>query len=460
MSACLLLAGCAVGPDFHEPSAPSTASYIAASDKGIGGAVPGGTWWTAFGSPAVDRAVAKALAANADLAAARAALTVASEQAKAQRGLFWPALGLDLNLDRQHTADALSPNLNSGQNPYTLRTGQVQIGYAPDIFGGNRRAVESATAAAETQSWELAAARASLVTNLITALVSEAAYAGEVHDLEQAIALQQEILDLTHRQQSLGAASVATVVQQEAALAQQQAALPPLQKERAQNRDAIAALLGGYPATESVPALDLAALTIPASPGALPSSLTRNRPDIRAAAAALHTASANVGIATAAQWPQLTLTGSLGRTTDGTGGLLASSGRFWDMTADLAQPLLQGGALLHRRRAAEAAYEQALAQYRSTVIGAFQNVADVLQALDADEASLKAADALNQSAKRSADLVSRQVAEGDVPRLQLLQAQTTALMAHAALLAAESARIADVIALYQALGGGWDTTPH
>lgn len=452
-----LLGGCAVGPDYREAAMPTVTAFTAEArvPAGTAASVPSGSWWTAFGSSAIDQAVSDALAANADLAAARAALRVAVEQALAQRGALLPGAALDLNGDRQRTAQALSPNLNSGQNPYSLSTAQVNVAYAPDVFGGARRALESANASADMARWELAAAHASLATNVVATLVRDAALRAEIHDLDSAVSLQEEVLTLIGRQQAEGAVGRAAVLQQETALAQQQALLPPLRKWQAQNRDAFAALIGGYPATTAVPTVDFTALTEPATPSELPSELTRQRPDVRAADAALHVASANVGVAKAAQWPQLTLTASLGRTTDGSGGLLGSAGRFWDLGADLTQPIFQGGALLHRRRAAEAAYEVAAAQYRSTVLGAFQNVADVLEALHEDRLAADTAQRAEKDAQQTVELVSRQVTEGDAAPLAGLQAKVVWLTARAGRIDAQSNVLLDTVALYLALGGGW-----
>ena len=457
-----LLSGCAVGPDFHEPAAPSVTTYLpgeTAAPTATTAASLSAEWWTALGSKDLNDAVERALAHNADLAAARATLRVAQEQARAQRASLWPTATVDLNVDRQHTADALSPNLNSAQNPYTLRTGQVAVAYAPDLFGGARRAIESADAQTAYQASEVAAARTTLAANVVLAAVQDAALSAEVVTAEQAIAVQTDLLALTRRQRDAGAVSTAVVIQQESALAQQQAALPALRKQREQNRDAWATLMGGVPASTVLPTITLAALTVPVVPVLVPSQLVAARPDIRAASALLHAASANVGVALAAQLPQLSLTATLGRTTDATSALLGSAGRFWDLTGDLAQPIFQGGALRHRRRAAEAALDAAKAQYRSTVLGAFQNVADVLWALDEDTGALDAAVTIETTAQQTWDLVKRQVAAGDSARSAALQAQSAWLSAHINRLSAEATRLSDTVALYQALGGGWASTP-
>jgi len=470
LAAALLAAACAVGPDFHRPAPPAVAGYDPAplpTTLGSGAAaqalVPGAdvpaAWWEAFGSAAIDAAVQHALAANADLAAARAALRVAEEQAAAQRGVFWPRLDASWTPTRQRAADALSPPLNSGQNPFTLHTAQLSVGYTLDLFGGQRRALESAAALAEFQRFQTEAARTSLATNVVAALVREAALHGEVEAAERAVALQQQLLALTERQRDLGAASTAAVVAQQASLAQTQAALPPLRKQWAQTRDLLAALQGAYPDAAGAPSLDLGALALPAVPVSLPSRLVEQRPDIRAAEALAHSASAQVGVATANLLPQLTLSGNLGRIASQANELFSHGDRFWAASGQLAQPVFAGGTLWHQRKAAQAGYQQAMAQYRSTVIDAFQNVADSLHALAEDAAAVEAARAAEAAARRTADFARRQQQVGDISHAATLQAEIALEFARAGTLDAESNRYADTAALFQALGGGWWQAP-
>ncbi len=464
--AALLLSGCAVGPDFHRPAAPPVHALTPAPIPATLGAGPDREavaagaevprdWWLGFGSETLDGAVARALAANADLDAARAALRVAEEQARAQRGALLPTLGADASIARQRSADALSPTLDSGQNPYTLRTAQLSIGYALDLFGGQRRALESSLALVEYQRFEAEAARTTVVANLVVALMRAAALRGEVDAAARTVALQERIVTLARRQRELGAASTAAVIAQESALALDRGALAPLQKSLAQTRDLVTALEGGYPDGRTEPALDLDTLALPPVPLALPSRLVEMRPDVRAAEALCHSASASIGVATAAMLPDVTLSANTGRLSEQAGSLFAAGNRFYGAAGDLAQPLFAGGALLHHRRAAVAAYEQSLAQYRSTVIGAFQNVADVLQALEADAAALEAARSAESTAQRTWELVQRQVGAGDASHLTDMQAEIAYLSARAARLDVQATRFGDVVALYQALGGSW-----
>jgi NodT family efflux transporter outer membrane factor (OMF) lipoprotein len=457
----LILAACAVGPDFHAPAAPAVSAYVAhsmpatAAQDAAGAYAADARWWTQLGSQAIDDAVQRALTANADLAAAKAALNVAQQQALVQRGAFWPSAALGVSVDRQRTSQSLSPTLDTGQNPYALRTTQVSVAYAPDVFGGARRAQESADSLAEFQGYEVAATQTAVATNVVVAAIRDAALRAQISDAEQGVALQTEVVTLTRRQRDVGAVSNVTVLQQEAVLAQQEAALPPLRKQFTQNQDALIALLGGYPATEAVPVVDLERLSLPTVPLALPSTLVEHRPDIRAAASLLRAASATVGVTKAARLPRLTLTGDFGRANDSGSSLLSSAGRFWDLAGGLTQPIFQGGALLHQQRAAEAALREAQAQYRSTVIGAYQNVADVIQAVDEDRRSVAAAQRLEAAARRTAELAEKQRALGDASKLTTLQAQIAVLSAHANTIDAVSTQYADTVALFHALGFGW-----
>ncbi|HEX8988062.1 MAG TPA: efflux transporter outer membrane subunit [Rhodocyclaceae bacterium] len=464
--AALLLAGCAAGPDFQRPAAPDVAGYLPASAAAArsdsyaqplasGAEVPA-DWWTLFRSPELDAMVARALAANPNVEAARAALRAAQENAAAQRGAFWPQIGASFQPSRQRIADVQSSALASNATIYSLHTAQVSVSFAPDAFGGNRRAVESLEAQAEAQGFEVEAARLSLAANVAAAAIQEASLRGQLAAGERLAALQSEMLGIARRQFELGAIAQAGVVAQEAALAQTRAALPPLRKQLAQNRDLLIALTGAFPDKEAVETFDLDRLQLPHElPLSLPSRLVEQRPDVRAAEAQAHAAAAQIGVATAAMLPQFTIDAGIGSVATHLADLFKSGAGIWSIAGAVAQPLFAGGTLTHRKAAAEAAYDQAMAQYRATVVAAFQNVADVLHALDQDAEALAAADQSLDAATRSLAIARRQAELGDISHLALLNAEQAWHQAAAFQVQARANRYADTVALFQALGGGW-----
>jgi NodT family efflux transporter outer membrane factor (OMF) lipoprotein len=315
-------------------------------------------------------------------------------------------------------------------------------------------------AQSESQRYQLEAAYLSLTSNLVVGVVQEASLRAQISATESLIALQQQQLDLFHRQLNAGAIAEAAVVGQEAALAQTRALLPPLRKQLAQQRDALIALSGGFPNEASIASFELAMLQLPQDlPLSLPSSLVQQRPDVKVAEEQLHAASAQIGVAEANMLPQFTLDASGGSIAATIGQLFKSGNNFWNLAAGVTQPLFQGGTLLHRRRSAEAAYDEAAAQYRSTVIGAFQNVADTLQALQFDAESLREALAAERAAASSLAIAKRQVELGDISYLTLLAADQAYQQAVIGLVQARANRYADTAALFQALGGGWWNKP-
>ena len=467
---CVALAACAVGPDFHRPAAPQVSAYtpgpapaetVAATGPGgdaqrflAGGDVPA-DWWTAFGSPELDALVDEALRANPTVAGAQAALREARENLAAQRGVYFPALGIGAGASRNKNAvDVLSPTLTSGAAFYNLYTAQVNVGYALDLFGGNRRAVESAGAAADASRWQLEATYLTVAGNVVTAAIQLAGLDAEVAAAERALAAERDMLAILRRQLELGAVAGLDVAAQETALAQAEAALPPLRRQREATLHLLAVLTGHLPAEAQAPSFTLESLRLPAEiPIGVPSALVTRRPDVRAAEASLHAATAQVGVDVANLLPQLSINGALGSTATVTGELFKPYTQFWSAGASLSQTLFAGGALVHRVRAAEAAVDAAGAAYRSTVLGAFQNVADALRALEADAASLAAAERAAVAAGHSLAIVRRQLELGGASYLAVLNAEQANQQASAALVAARAARFADTAALYQALAG-------
>ncbi len=467
-----LVAGCAVGPDFFRPSSPAVKGYTAeplpaqtASTHGPGGEaqrfaadmdIPG-RWWELFRSPALNSLIAQALAHNPTLEAAQAALRQARENVYAQQGAFYPGVQAGFSFSRQQNAiGTLAPTLISGSPLFSLYTPQVSVSYVPDVFGANRRQVESLQALSESQRYLLEATYLTLTSNVVVAAIQEASLRAQIAATEQVVQIESEQLDILRRQNALGAIAQADVVAQETALAQTQASIMPLRRQLALQRDLLAALAGRFPDDEPVERFELSDLELPRTlPLRLPSMLVEQRPNIRVAEAQLHAASAQVGVATANLLPQITLTADAGSTATMLSGLFTHGTGFWSLAAGLTQPIFEGGTLLHRKRAAEAALDQAAAQYRSTVIAAFQNVADTLRALQYDAEAVKAQAAAESAAADSLDISRRQLQLGAISYLALLNAEQAYQQSVINLVQARASRLADTAALFQALGGGW-----
>ena len=471
LAALSLLSGCAVGPDFQHPTPPAASGYIAqplTATSSMANAVGGEEqrfdmgkdisqqWWALFKSPPLDALVEKSLQANPSIDAAKAALRQAREYVAAQVGFYYPTVQAGYAVSRTKDSGTLSPVLSSGQEPYTLHTAQVNVGFVPDVFGSNRRQVESLQAQADFQRFQLEAIYLTLTSNVVAAAIQEASLRAQISATLSIIEIETKMRDQLQKQFEVGYVAGTDLAAQEAALAQVQQTLPPLQKQLAQNRDLLAALAGRFPNDELEEMFNFAALSLPQElPVSLPSKLVEQRPDVRAAEEQLHSASAEVGVAVAARLPNIILSADLGSTATNISRLFTSGTGFWGLAAGLTQPIFQGGTLLHRQRAAEAAYDQAAAQYRSTVITAFQNVADTLHAIQSDADALKAAVAFEQAAKRSLDLARKQFEVGYINYLSLLSAEQAYQQAMINLAQAQANRFADTAALFMALGGGW-----
>jgi NodT family efflux transporter outer membrane factor (OMF) lipoprotein len=456
------IAGCAVGPDFHAPAPPASNAYapspIAAPiDQRLhSGQAPDAAWWRAFGSPELNAMVEEALRANPDLKSADAALRQARELLAAQRGAFWPNVGLSYQAQRAKTSASLSPVTADNTSLYSLHTVQVEIDYAPDLFGGVRRATEAAKAQAESQRFQDEAARTTLIANVLNAAIQAAALQAQLDAAVRAAAAGRDVLVFTRRQVELGALGQADLAAQLTTLAQAEQAVPVLQKALGQQQTALAILLGREPGQGAPLALALDRITLPADlPVVLPAQLVRQRPDVRAAEANLHAASAQVGVAIAARIPNISLSAAAGGASLGPQDLLTNGNAFWTLTAGVTQPVFAGGALLHRQKAAEAALDQAKAQYRSVALSALKNVADCLDALARDADALKSAQIAATAAERGMTFTERQATLGQVGALQARLAVQAYAQAEGAFVQARAARYADTAALFQALGGGW-----
>ncbi|HEX5953255.1 MAG TPA: efflux transporter outer membrane subunit [Rhodanobacteraceae bacterium] len=466
------LAGCAAGPDFKPPAPPTAQGYlahapgatVAAADVGGGDAqtfeagsdIPG-DWWTLFHSPALSALVAQALANNHDLKAAQAALQVAHEDVLAQRGSFVPAVSAGFNASRQKDpSSALAPVPSNNAYLYSLFTPQLAISYTPDLFGLNRRTRETLQAQEQAARFQMIAAWTTLTSNVVVAVVQEASLREQVKATRELVGLEKESLSILQLRLRKGNASKLDVAAQQSQLAQTESSLPPLVKQLVATQHALAVLVGAFPDQGPAESLTLADLHLPEKlPVSLPSELVAQRPDVRQARANLHAASAAIGIAAAQRLPSLDLTANAGSTALAISRVFTSGTGFWGVAASLTAPIFEGGQLMHQERAAKAAYVEAAEQYRGAVLGAFQNVADTLVALDQDAKALQSAARAEHAAKTALDLSQLQLTHGYIGTFELLAAQQSYEQARLGLVEARANRFADTAALYQALGGGW-----
>ena len=461
-----LVAGCAVGPDFVAPAAPTDAGYSAdqlpkqttsatvaggAAQRLVDGQDIPGDWWSLYHSEPLNKLVETALKANPDLDAAQAALREAQENVLAGDGALYPTVTGNLSGSRQKA-------LVSGVGPsiYSLYGATANVSYTIDIWGATRRNIESLEAKAQYQRFELEASYLSLTANLVTATITEASLRGQIQATEEVIRAETKSLDTVRSQLALGGAARSDLLTQQSTLAATLATLPPLQKQLAQERNLIQVYAGRFPNQDAGEQFDLASLALPENlPVSLPSKLVEQRPDVQAAEANLHSASADIGVAIANELPQLTLTADIGRQAEQIRKVFQSGAGVWSLASSATGTAFDGGKLLHTKRAADAAYDQAAAQYRSTVLSAFQDVANALRALTSDADALKAELAAETAAADSLALSQAQYRVGGISFLTLLNAEQAYQQARIGLVKAQAARYTDTAALFQALGGGW-----
>jgi NodT family efflux transporter outer membrane factor (OMF) lipoprotein len=422
--AAALLPGCTVGPDFKRPEPPAAGGYTPtplAATVGTPGVAGGGAqcfaegmdipaeWWTLFQSKPLSDLIERALVANPDLRAAQAALSVARENVLAQKGGSYPSVSGAFSAGRHKTSEDISPTPNSGELYYSVYTPQVSVSYLPDVFGLNRRTIESLEAQARQARFALAATRITLSANVVVAAVQEASLRTQIEATREVISVNAAMVEILRKQYMKGYVSRLDLAAQESQLAQVTVTLPPLFKQLAVQRDLLAALAGAFPGDGLVETFELSGLRLPEElPVSVPSRLVEQRPDVRQAEENLHAASAQIGIAVANRLPSFPLSADLGSMALAAGRIFAAGTGFWDLAGSITQPIFQGGTLLHRERAARAAYLQAAEQYRSAVLAAFQNVADTLQALDQDAAALEAAAAARSAASVTLELARKQ----------------------------------------------------
>jgi len=476
VTAAIVLTGCAaVGPDFHSPAPPATGGYTptplpaetaaaavaaGATQRFVSGQDIPAEWWTLFSSPSLDRLIREALAGSPTLALAQARIREAQENRSAQFGALFPSVDAEASASRQKISGASLGQPDADRGAFSLFNASVNVSYSLDLFGGTRRRLEALESEIEYRRFQLEGAHIALTANVVTAAVKEASLRSQIRATREILAAQEKQLELVGLRLRLGGASRSDLLAQQTQVAQTRATLPPLERDLEQTRHQLAVLVGRFPGEAALPAFELDEMILPERlPVSLPSSLVRQRPDIRAAEALLHAASAGVGAATANLYPQITLTGRFGTAADTVGGLFDGSSTLWNFGAGLLQPVFRGGTLTAQRRAAIAVYDQAVAQYQETVLASFRDVADVLRALEADARALAAQAEADRTAQDALDLTRAQFELGAVSYLSLLNAQSQQQAARIGLVRAQAARFADTAALFQAMGGGWWNRP-
>lgn len=473
---CLCLTGCMVGPDFRSPLPPKTKAYTeypppkkTVSTAGVGAAgksqrfvygkdIPA-EWWSLFRSPELNQLICLGLENNQTLAAAQANLRQARELLNVQIGNnLYPNVNATIPIQRQRFSPATFGAERAPPQTFTLYNAAVNVTYILDIFGGARRGVEAVAAQVDYAAYQLEGAQLTLTANIVTTAITMASLRAQIQATHALIRAQENQLVIVRKQLTLGGVSGADVLSQESQLAQTLATLPPLEKQLAQTRHALAVLIGVLPSESQIPTLELRSLDLPGSlPLSLPSSLVRKRPDVRAQEALLHVASAQIGVAIANLYPQITLSGSYGWISDTTRDFFSHRNNIWNWGGQILQPIFAGGALQAQKRAAIAAYEQAAAQYRQTVLQAFQNVADTLRAIETDARALQALTRAEIAARDSLRIQEKQFQLGGVSYLSLLTAQRQYQQTRINRIQAEAARFIDTATLFQALGGSWRT---
>ncbi len=467
------LGACAVGPDFKQPDPPKVASFteipIAAKLTTVPD-VTGGTeqtfifdanipaqWWELYKSPELDVLIKKALAQNPSLGAADAALRAAQENVNAQiGGQYFPSIGLGANATRQEMPSAAFGLPGGSDNTYNLYNASISVNYRVDVFGGARRAVESARAQAEYQQFQLESAYLSLTANIVTSAIREAALRAQLNATKEILKAQQNLADVTEKQLQIGTVSKVDVTSQKTLVANSQVDLIGYEKNLTFTRNQLAIYTGDFPSSAEITKFDLNNLHLPEKlPLSLPSILVRQRPDIRAAEAIIKSTNALVGVATSNLLPQINISAATGSEALTTAALFGPGAALWSVGGGLFQPLFQGGQLLAQRRGAIANYEQAAYQYQAVVLAAFKEVADALRALETGAQALKSASDAERYAYETLDLVQHQYKLGTNSYLAVLYYQNLYQQAKIKSVQLQANRFADTAALFAALGGGW-----
>jgi len=465
-----VLSGCAVGPDFVSPRAPDDTRYTSEPQAEKTSTANGQSqqfsattqlpadWWRLFKSEQLDSLVQQAIANSPTLAASAATLRLSEDNLRAGYGVFFPQIDAGLNAARERSAP-IQQGLKTPGTVFNYVSAGGSINYVLDVFGGERRAVEELGAQIDYQQFANRAAYTMLSANVVNTCITRAAYAAQIRATEELIALENEQLAATQSQVNAGTAPYSNVLSMRSLIAANQASVAQLKQKHEQASHLLAALEGVTPAKANLPELDLDALTLPADlPVSLPSDLVRQRPDIQQAQAQLHAASANIGVATAAMFPSISLSGTVGVAGTSLGNLSAQTGKFWSVGPSVSIPLFRGGSLWFGRKAAIDAYDQSTASYKQTVLNAFEQVADSLTALEYDAQSLQAQFESRQAAKEALRMLQINYKSGLSAYLDVLTADVQFHQADIAYLQAVAQRHEDTVTLFVALGGGWWNT--
>ncbi|MCQ8240429.1 efflux transporter outer membrane subunit [Rhizosaccharibacter radicis] len=475
-AAVLMAGGCEVGPDFRRPpsitpgrvttdplparTAASKVAEGAAQTLVVGRDIPG-DWWRLFRSPVLDGLVRDALRDNPSLQAAEETLTQARELRLAQEGTLFPNISGLASRSRQE--QPISYEGGAGPDGraqpaflFSQYTAQLNLSYTLDVWGGLRRAVEQTGATVDYRRFQLEAAQLALTAGVVTSAILLASLQEQIDAQQQLIGFEQKQLDTVRQQFELGGATGTDLATQQAQVAQAQTVLVPLQTQAAQARDQLAAYTGRPPSALILGRIDLSNFTLPEEvPVSVPAALLDQRPDIRAQEALLHQQNAALGVSIAQRLPNFTLSASVGSSAADVHQLFSPTTGLWSVVNQVTQPLFDAGQLLHQQRAQAAATRAAAASWRDTVVRAFQNTADVLVALTNDAQTLRYALDAQLAAQRGLSLASLQFKLGGVSYLSVLNAQQIYQNTVITLVRARAARLADTVALFQALGGGW-----
>jgi NodT family efflux transporter outer membrane factor (OMF) lipoprotein len=463
----LLVAGCTVGPNYVAPSDPTQTTYVrlrsasadhdAASDRTQTvalGKTPPDDWWTLLGSEQLDRLVKLALANNQSLVSAEAHLKAARERVGAAHGAQFPQVDAATSAQRTRIGATVLGSQAKSFPPFSAYAGGVEVSYDLDLFGGTRRRIERAGAEAQYDAAVRDAAALSISGNVVLQALQLASLSEQIRVVDTIVADDERMLRLIRAANTAGAVSRMDVLSAQSQTDHDRTLLPPLRQQLGVSQDALAILVGAAPADWPAQDFSLRQMTLQGDiPAALPSELVHRRPDIAAAEAQLHAASASVGIATANLYPNLTLDGSIGRE-----GLLGGgpSETAWNVLGGLTAPLFHGGTLNAERRAAVEDYQAAFGSYRETVLEAFGQVADMLQALTNDREALGAQQRALESARASLDLTRQGYEGGNAGYLQVLDAQRLHQEAQLGTVQAETQSYVDAVKLLLAAGGRVD----
>jgi NodT family efflux transporter outer membrane factor (OMF) lipoprotein len=465
------LTSCTMGSDFKRPNAPVVQSYTMGpqpertADTGAGGggvqrfssqqSIPS-DWWMLFKSEKLNALIQRGLNNSPTLVSAQARLQQAAELFTAQSGsTTYPQIDINGQVGRQKFSPAAF-GFPGPTSTFNLYNASVSATYAFDFFGGARRQSEALKSQVDYGRFQLQGAYLTLTANIVTAALEIANRSAQISSTNEIIALEQEQLGFVELQLDRGTVALPDVVAQRASIAQTRATLPLLEKALVKAQHQLAVLVGDVPGSADIPLFTLDDFVLPQDlPLSLPADLVRQRPDILAAEAMLHRANARVGVATANLYPQLSLSASFGPITADAGDLFRSESDIWSIGARLMQPIFHGHALHAQRRAVEAEYAQAAADYQQAVLVAFQNVADVLRALEIDARGVQTQLDAAALARQSLELVQQQFQFGAVNYIPLVTAQRALQQSLLGVAQARATRYADTAALFQALGGGW-----